>query len=89
MEVNMDIVISMIANDCLETKYKCRDHPRTGSITNGAFIPAKQSDFRARPIAANKDRAAGSSPESVIAVVREARDLLAPVYGWFTEGFDT
>jgi predicted ATPase len=20
---------------------------------------------------------------------REARDLLAPVYGWFTEGFDT
>ena len=21
--------------------------------------------------------------------VREARDLLAPVYGWFTEGFDT
>jgi hypothetical protein len=22
-------------------------------------------------------------------VPREARDLLAPVYGWFTEGFDT
>jgi predicted ATPase len=21
--------------------------------------------------------------------VREARELLAPVYGWFTEGFDT
>jgi predicted ATPase len=21
--------------------------------------------------------------------VDEARDLLAPVYGWFTEGFDT
>jgi predicted ATPase len=21
--------------------------------------------------------------------VRDARDLLAPVYGWFTEGFDT
>jgi predicted ATPase len=21
--------------------------------------------------------------------VREARQLLAPVYGWFTEGFDT
>ena len=21
--------------------------------------------------------------------VRQARDLLAPVYGWFTEGFDT
>jgi predicted ATPase len=21
--------------------------------------------------------------------VREARDLLAPVFGWFTEGFDT
>jgi hypothetical protein len=20
---------------------------------------------------------------------REARDLLAPIYGWFTEGFDT
>ena len=22
-------------------------------------------------------------------MVREARDLLAPVYGWFTEGFET
>jgi predicted ATPase len=22
-------------------------------------------------------------------VRREARDLLAPIYGWFTEGFDT
>ena len=21
--------------------------------------------------------------------VKQARDLLAPVYGWFTEGFDT
>jgi hypothetical protein len=21
--------------------------------------------------------------------VQQARDLLAPVYGWFTEGFDT
>jgi predicted ATPase len=21
--------------------------------------------------------------------VRQARDLLAPIYGWFTEGFDT
>ena len=21
--------------------------------------------------------------------VRQARELLAPVYGWFTEGFDT
>ena len=21
--------------------------------------------------------------------LREARDLLAPIYGWFTEGFDT
>jgi hypothetical protein len=23
------------------------------------------------------------------AEVQQARDLLAPVYGWFTEGFDT
>jgi predicted ATPase len=23
------------------------------------------------------------------ASVKQARDLLAPVYGWFTEGFDT
>ena len=22
-------------------------------------------------------------------LARDARDLLAPVYGWFTEGFDT
>ena len=22
-------------------------------------------------------------------LVRQARELLAPVYGWFTEGFDT
>jgi hypothetical protein len=21
--------------------------------------------------------------------VKQARDLLAPIYGWFTEGFDT
>jgi hypothetical protein len=73
----MDIVISMIANDFLETKYKCRDHPRMGSITNGAFTPAKQSDSRARPIAANKDRAAGSSPESVIPVFKRRLRLLA------------
>ena len=26
---------------------------------------------------------------SVLALMREARDLLAPIYGWFTEGFDT
>jgi hypothetical protein len=31
-----------------------------------------------------------SSPAIVQAVpMLEARDLLAPVYGWFTEGFDT
>jgi predicted ATPase len=26
---------------------------------------------------------------SVLALMREARDLLAPIYGWLTEGFDT
>jgi predicted ATPase len=25
---------------------------------------------------------------SVLALMREARNLLAPVYGWFTEGFE-
>ena len=24
-----------------------------------------------------------------LAAVQQARELLAPVYGWFTEGFDT
>ena len=38
----------------------------------------------------------GATPQSSLArlsrdkgKVREARELLAPVYGWFTEGFDT
>ena len=29
------------------------------------------------------------SGQGVLEEVREARELLAPVYGWFTEGFDT
>ena len=37
--------------------------------------------------------AGGDEPESAVAAAgqarRSARDLLAPVYGWFTEGFDT
>jgi predicted ATPase len=28
-------------------------------------------------------------PLSIAGSYAEARDLLAPVYGWFTEGFDT
>jgi predicted ATPase len=28
-------------------------------------------------------------PAGAIRVRDEARELLAPVYGWFTEGFDT
>jgi predicted ATPase len=42
--------------------------------------------------------AIGERPDDPLALARlwrdqgkrdEARDLLAPVYGWFTEGFDT
>jgi predicted ATPase len=38
----------------------------------------------ARPIAAGK-----ATPHRRQGKRDEARDLLAPVYGWFTEGFDT
>ena len=36
--------------------------------------------------------AGGHEPESAVAAPgqrAEARELLAPIYGWFTEGFDT
>jgi hypothetical protein len=33
-------------------------------------------------------KAIGEPPEDPLKV-QQARELLAPVYGWFTEGFDT
>ena len=30
-----------------------------------------------------------SATKHVVTTVQQARELLAPVYGWFTEGFDT
>jgi predicted ATPase len=32
---------------------------------------------------------ASSMAVTTLAFVQQARELLAPVYGWFTEGFDT
>ena len=42
---------------------------------------AKLWELRARASLARLRRDQGRDPE--------ARDLLAPIYGWFTEGFDT
>ena len=43
--------------------------------------PAKSCELRASMSLARLWRDQGK--------VRQARELLAPVYGWFTEGFDT
>jgi predicted ATPase len=34
-------------------------------------------------------RARSSSVDRLVGRDQQARELLAPVYGWFTEGFDT
>ncbi len=49
---------------------------------------------RRGPPAAGHILGAGGSdepqpPVAVAGQARQARELLAPIYGWFTEGFDT
>ena len=60
----------------------CDDRPLSGGVTIGT-VPYSGS---------------GGEPRAAMSMARlwrdqgkrvEARDLLAPVYGWFTEGFDT
>ena len=37
----------------------------------------------------NHETPRGNQPRPSLARPRQARRLLAPIYGWFTEGFDT
>ena len=68
--------------------------------TDGARARRRESPSLFRTGARNRPRAAGALLElrAATSLARlwrdqgrraEARDLLAPVYGWFTEGFDT
>ena len=60
----------------------CDDWPLGGGVTIGT-VPYSRSggELRAAMSRARLWRDQGKRDE--------ARDLLAPVYGWFTEGFDT
>ena len=60
----------------------CDDWPLSGGVTIGT-VPYSGSggELRAAMSMARLWRDQGKRDE--------ARDLLAPVYGWFTEGFDT
>jgi predicted ATPase len=37
----------------------------------------------------SKSKAGSEAAKARLGKRTEARDLLAPIYGWFTEGFDT
>ena len=49
--------------------------PRDGSFAIDALLRGSDGDQPCAPLALSE--------------VQQARELLAPVYGWFTEGFDT
>jgi hypothetical protein len=60
-----------------------------------ALGKAKVPPVLSAPVAPGRWRGSGASVISPLAAMAqqaertEARELLAPVYGWFTEGFDT
>ena len=65
--------------------------PRAGSSKSASLFRARASVARQQQAKSWELRAAMSLARlwRDQGKVREARELLAPVYGWFTEGFDT
>jgi hypothetical protein len=64
-------------------------------ITGGPFLPAAAGPWKWAIVAGPDNYSISLAGESMARLWRdqgkrdEARDLLAPVYGWFTEGFGT
>jgi len=67
--------------------FRCRPSPMTRKPKH---ILRARSRLRAsnRPNPGNCGRRGAASPRSQ-GKVQQARELLAPIYDWFTEGFDT
>jgi class 3 adenylate cyclase/tetratricopeptide (TPR) repeat protein len=84
------------ANDCY---YEAESHRVRGDLLNATLDPAGAERSYQQAIAVAKRQSAKMFElRSSISLARlwcnqgkreEARELLAPVYGWFTEGFDT
>jgi len=59
---------------------------RSASVSQGAIATARQQQAKSWELRASMSLARLWRDQGK---VQQARELLAPVYGWFTEGFDT